>query len=80
MYYPIPEIFAKKKKCRTFKKLWDKMIGKSEIVFTRTIEGRKILLKLRFRVLLNRNGRIEHLHKWTGKMTKSLRRKGICHS
>lgn len=66
MYYPIPEIFAKNKKnAELFKKLWDKMIGKSEMVFTRTIEGRKILLKLRFQALLNRNGRIEHLHKWT---------------
>lgn len=66
MYYPIPEIFAKNKKnAEFFKKLWDKMIGKSDLVFTRTIEGRKILLKLRFQALLNRNGRIEHLHKWT---------------
>ncbi|BFO66240.1 DEAD/DEAH box helicase family protein [Chryseobacterium sp. KCF3-3] len=66
MYYPIPEIFAKNKKsAEFFKKLWDKMIGKSELIFTRTIEGRKILLKLRFQALLNRNGRIEHLHKWT---------------
>ncbi|SIR16567.1 hypothetical protein SAMN05880573_11741 [Chryseobacterium sp. RU33C] len=66
MYYPIPEIFAKNKKnADFFKKLWDKMIGKSELVFTRTIEGREILLKLRFQALLNRNGRIEHLHKWT---------------
>ncbi|MCC3216853.1 DEAD/DEAH box helicase family protein [Chryseobacterium sp. X308] len=45
IYYPIPEIFAKNKKnAEFFKKLWDKMIGKSEMVFTRTIEGRKILL------------------------------------
>ncbi|MDR6490048.1 superfamily II DNA or RNA helicase [Chryseobacterium vietnamense] len=66
MYYPIPDIFAKNKKnAEFFTKLWDKMIGKSELVFTRTVEGREILLKLRFQALLNRNGRIEHLHKWT---------------
>ncbi len=41
------------------------MIGNTELIFTRTIEGRKILLKLRFQALLKRNGRIEHLHKWT---------------
>ncbi|WP_454048232.1 DEAD/DEAH box helicase family protein [Chryseobacterium sp. Marseille-Q8038] len=65
LYYPVPEIFAKNKKsAESFQKLWDKMIRKSELVFTRTIEGRKILLKLRFQALLNRNGRIEHLHKW----------------
>lgn len=66
MYYPIPEIFAKNKKSAAFfKKLWDKMIGKSELVFTRTVEGREVLLKLRFQSLLHRNGKIEHLHKWT---------------
>ncbi len=66
VYYPVPEIFAKNKKsAEFFRKTWDKMIGKSELVFTRTIDGRKILLKLRFQALLKRNGRIEHLHKWT---------------
>lgn len=66
LYYPVPEVFAKNKKsAEFFNKSWDKMIGKSELVFTRTIEGRKILLKLRFQALLNRNARIEHLHKWT---------------
>ncbi|ROI03505.1 DEAD/DEAH box helicase [Chryseobacterium sp. G0240] len=64
-YYPVPEIFAKNKKnAEFFKKTWDKMIGKSDLVFTRTIDGRKILLKLRFQSLLEKNGRIEHLHKW----------------
>ncbi|MGG7553485.1 DEAD/DEAH box helicase family protein [Chryseobacterium arthrosphaerae] len=66
LYYPVPEIFAKNKKsAEFFKKTWDKMIGNAELIFTRTIEGRKILLKLRFQALLKRNGRIEHLHKWT---------------
>lgn len=66
LYYPIPEIFSKNKKSADFfNKSWNKIIGKSELVFTRSIEGRKILLKLRFEALLKRNGRIEHLHKWT---------------
>lgn len=65
-YYPVPEIFAKNKKsAEFFKKSWDKIIGKSDLLFTRTVEGRKILLTLRFQALLKRNGRIEHLHKWT---------------
>ncbi|WP_262483676.1 hypothetical protein [Chryseobacterium soli] len=38
---------------------------KSELVFTRTVEGRKILLKLRFQSLMKRNTGIEHIHKWT---------------
>ncbi|MFZ4932001.1 DEAD/DEAH box helicase family protein [Chryseobacterium sp. Mn2064] len=65
-YFPVPEIFAKNRKSADFfKKSWEKAVGKSELVFTRTLEGRKILLKLRFEALLKRNGRIEHLHKWT---------------
>ncbi|MGE8554355.1 MAG: DEAD/DEAH box helicase family protein [Chryseobacterium jejuense] len=65
-YFPVPETFAKNKKsAEFFNKTWNKIIGTSELLFTRTIEGRKILLKLRFEALLKRNGRIEHLHKWT---------------
>lgn len=65
-YFPVPEIFAKNKKsAEFFTKTWNKAVGKSELIFTRTLEGRKILLKLRFEALLKRNGRIEHLHKWT---------------
>ncbi|WP_160139180.1 helicase-related protein [Chryseobacterium sp. c4a] len=65
-YFSVPEIFAKNKKsAKFFNTIWNKNIGESELVFTRTIDGRKILLKLRFEALLKRNGRIEHLHKWT---------------
>lgn len=65
-YFSVPEIFAKNKKsAELFNKIWSKTVGESELIFTRTIEGRKILLKLRFEALLKRNGRIEHLHKWT---------------
>ncbi|MDN3694965.1 DEAD/DEAH box helicase family protein [Chryseobacterium tructae] len=65
-YFPVPEMFAKNKKsAEFFMKVWNKIMGTSELVFTRTIDGRKILLKLRFESLLKRNGRIEHLHKWT---------------
>lgn len=65
-YFPVPEIFAKNKKsAEFFTTIWNKTVGTSELIFTRTIDGRKILLKLRFEALLKRNGRIEHLHKWT---------------
>ncbi|WP_153397888.1 DEAD/DEAH box helicase family protein [Chryseobacterium vaccae] len=66
MYYPIPEAFAKNKKSADFfAKTWSEKIEKSEVLFTRTIEGRRILLKLRFQALLKTDARIEHLHKWT---------------
>lgn len=65
-YYPLPEVFAKNKKsAEFFSKTWSEMMEESDIIFTRTIEGRKILLKLRFQSLMKRNVRIEHLHKWT---------------
>lgn len=65
-YYPVPEIFAKNKKsAEFFNASWNDLMEKSELVFTRTVEGRKILLKLRFRSLMKRNTRIEHIHKWT---------------
>jgi superfamily II DNA or RNA helicase len=65
-YYPVPEIFAKNKKsAEFFNETWNDLMEKSELVFTRTVEGRKILLKLRFQSLMKRNIRIEHIQKWT---------------
>ncbi|SHM21652.1 DEAD/DEAH box helicase family protein [Chryseobacterium polytrichastri] len=65
-YYPLPEVFAKNKRsAEFFSKTWSEMMEASDLIFTRTIEGRKILLTLRFQSLMKRNVRIEHLHKWT---------------
>ncbi len=66
IYYPVPDVFARNKKSADlFAKTWSEKIEKSELIFTRTIEGRRTLLQLRFQSLLKRNARIEHLHKWT---------------
>ncbi|GAA5094214.1 hypothetical protein GCM10023210_25650 [Chryseobacterium ginsengisoli] len=66
IYFPIPEIFAKNKKsAEFFRKTWSETFDKSDLIFTRTIEGRQILLKLRFQSLMKKNAQIEHLHKWT---------------
>lgn len=66
IYYPVPEILAKNKKSADFfARTWSEKIEKSELLFTRTIEGRRILLQLRFQALLKTDARIEHLHKWT---------------
>jgi hypothetical protein len=65
LYFPIPEIFAKNKKsAEFFRKTWSETFDTSDLIFTRTTEGRKILLKLRFQSLMKRNVQIEHLHKW----------------
>ncbi len=64
-YYPVPELFGKNKKsAERFAKYWSSEVERAEVIFTRTIETRKLVLKLRFRNLTRKNKRIEHLQKW----------------
>ncbi|MCS3530847.1 hypothetical protein [Chryseobacterium sp. JUb7] len=66
LYFPLPEAFAKNKRsAEFFRHTWSKNFSASDLIFTRTIEGRRILLKLRFQTLMKRNLKIEHIHKWT---------------
>ena len=47
-YFAVPAVLsANKKSVEMFKKLWERYIGECEIVYTRNLEGRKILLKAR---------------------------------
>ncbi len=47
-YYAIPSVIgAKQKYVDLFKVLWNRYIGPCEIVYTRNLEGRKLLLKAR---------------------------------
>lgn len=47
-YFAIPSVISpNKKSVEIFKKLWRTYIGKCDIVYTRSAEGRKILLKAR---------------------------------
>ncbi|MDE5448002.1 hypothetical protein KRE38_03115, partial [Elizabethkingia meningoseptica] len=64
-YFPVPEIFGKNKKsAESFAHYWSKEMGKNNLIFTRTVEGRKLLLQLRFKSLIKKNKHIEHIHKW----------------
>ncbi|UZT96902.1 DEAD/DEAH box helicase family protein [Chryseobacterium fluminis] len=66
LFFPVPEVFAKNKRsAEFFNKTWSRNFDTSDLIFTRTIKGRQILLKLRYQSLLKRNSQIEHLHKWT---------------
>lgn len=48
-YYVVPTQFAKKKSLATeFQKIWNSEVDNSKLLFTRTLEGRKHLLKARF--------------------------------
>ncbi len=65
VYFSVPEVFGKHKKtAEFFCKMWNNEVSKANLVYTRTIIGRQILLKERFKTLLNKNKHIEHLNKW----------------
>jgi len=64
-YYPVPDIFGRNRKsAELFARNWIEESGAASLVFTRTIEGRKLLLTLRFKALIRKNKHIEHIHKW----------------
>ncbi|WP_179334066.1 DEAD/DEAH box helicase family protein [Winogradskyella costae] len=47
-FYPVPELFGdKKENALVFQKYWNSHFGKTKLIFTRRIEGRKLLLKAR---------------------------------
>lgn len=65
-YFAIPSIFStKKKSVEMFKQLWEKYIGRCEVVYTRNLEGRKLLLKARGEASSAiKRKRSERLSKW----------------
>lgn len=64
----VPEILKRNKKlAEIFKENWEKQVGKCDLVFTRTLDGRKRLLKYRVKALssqLEYEDPIEHVNKW----------------
>ncbi|MGI6007268.1 MAG: DEAD/DEAH box helicase family protein [Ruminococcus sp.] len=55
-YYSVPEVFGRQKdRALIFEKHMRKALGKYRLVYTRTPEGRKILLKARTRSFVNKN-------------------------
>ncbi|MBF8148940.1 DEAD/DEAH box helicase family protein [Winogradskyella sp. F6397] len=47
-FYPVPEMFGdKKENALIFQNYWTNYLGKSKLFFTRSVEGRKLLLKAR---------------------------------
>lgn len=64
-YYPLPEVFGRNKKiAEFFLKQWNHNFGNGSLVFTRTVEGRKLLLKIRFDTMLRTDMQIRHLSRW----------------
>lgn len=65
-YHSVPEILGRNKKlAEYFKNQWEKLVGSCELVFTRTIDGRKLLLKSRIKSLASQfDDKVEHINKW----------------
>ncbi|WP_159022023.1 DEAD/DEAH box helicase family protein [Formosa sp. L2A11] len=62
-FYPVPELFGDKKKhALVFQKHWKSALGKSKLIFTRSVDGRKFLLK----------ARLFHVYNTFKKMTKEV--------
>ena len=58
-YFVIPEIFSKRKEdAEIFAQYMRNYIGKYQAIYTRSLEGRKILLKGRIKALANKQDRI----------------------
>lgn len=55
-FYSVPEIFGnKKERALVFEKHMRKVLGRYRVVYTRTPEGRKLLLRARTRSFVNKN-------------------------
>jgi hypothetical protein len=65
-YHSVPEIIGQNKKnAEYFSRQWSRFVGACEIVYTRTIEGRKILLKSRIDSLSSHfDDKTERINKW----------------
>ncbi|WP_107037938.1 DEAD/DEAH box helicase family protein [Brumimicrobium mesophilum] len=65
-YHSVPEILGKNKAmAENFEDNWNKHVGNCDLIFTRTLEGRKALLKSRMKSLAAQfEEKIEHVNKW----------------
>ena len=65
-YHAVPEVIGRNKELAVhFKNEWKRLVGSCDLIFTRSIEGRKLLLKARLKSLSKQfyDG-IEHVSKW----------------
>ncbi len=65
-YHAVPEIIGQNKKtAEYFERQWRRFVGACELIYTRTIEGRKILLKSRIHSLSSEfEDKTERINKW----------------
>lgn len=65
-FHPVPEIIGRKKRFAEYlKKQWTSFVGDCELVYTRTIDGRKTLLKSRVHALSAQfEEKTQRINKW----------------
>lgn len=65
-YHSVPEILGRKKNlAEYFESQWEQIVGRCELIFTRTMDGRKMLLKSRVKSLASQfDDKIERINKW----------------
>lgn len=65
-YHSVPEILGRNKNlAEYFKNQWERLVGTCDLIFTRTIDGRKLLLKSRVKSLATQfDDKVEHVNKW----------------
>ena len=65
-YHSVPEIIGRKKQfAEYFERQWRLLVGACELVYTRTVEGRKLLLKSRIHSLSSEfEDKTERINKW----------------
>lgn len=65
-YHAVPELLGKNKKTADyFKEQWQQTVGNCELIFTRTLEGRKLILQSRMKSLSSQfDNHTERINKW----------------
>jgi hypothetical protein len=65
-YHSVPELIGQNKKsAEYFERQWNRFVGTCELVYTKTIEGRKILLQSRINSLSSEfEEKTERINKW----------------
>ena len=67
-FHAVPEILGKHAAlAKDFATFWQEHVGDCELVFTKSIKGRKIMIRARVHALANHfkgNAEVEHVHAW----------------
>lgn len=65
-YHSVPEVLGRNKSlAEYFESQWKRLVGACDLIFTRTIEGRKLLLKSRAKSLSAQfEDNVEYVNKW----------------